>query len=75
MNKTTILIFGILTFSLNVTAQFSSDHLVEIDSLFHQWDSENSPGVAIGVVQNGRLIFTKGYGMADLEHDIPITSS
>lgn len=44
-----------------------------IDSLFASWDSISTPGAALGIVQDGRLVYSKGYGSADLEHDIPIT--
>ena len=59
--------------SLNVNAQIGAGELANIDSLFLQWDNENSPGAAIGIVQDGKLIYTKGYGMANLEYKIPIT--
>ncbi len=45
----------------------------KIDSLFKQWDNNTSPGYAIGVVRNDSLIYAKGYGMANLEYNIPIT--
>ncbi len=47
----------------------------QIDAIFTEWDSETSPGCALGVVKDGELIYAKGYGMADLEHDIPISPS
>jgi len=31
-----------------------------------------SPGCAVGVRQNGSLVLAKGYGTADLEHDVRI---
>src|SRR3954470_11396380 len=31
------------------------------------------PGVSIAVVRGGRVIKTQGYGMADLEQQIPVT--
>lgn len=70
-----ILIYGNLIFVLNVTAQINSADQVRIDSLFEQWNNKDSPGAAIGIIENGKLIYTRGYGMADLEHDIPITAS
>ena len=33
------------------------------------------PGLAIGVMKHGEPILAKGYGMADLEHDIPVTEN
>lgn len=44
-----------------------------IDSLFLDWNKSDSPGCAIGIIDNGKLIYSKGYGIADLEHDIDIT--
>ena len=41
-----------------------------IDSLFK--DRSNKPGCAVGVIKDGLYIHKKGYGMANLEHNIPI---
>lgn len=46
----------------------------KVDALFAQYDRPNSPGCALGVIRDGRLIYARGYGLANLEHDIPITS-
>ncbi|HUG93992.1 MAG TPA: serine hydrolase domain-containing protein, partial [Planctomycetaceae bacterium] len=43
------------------------------DRVFAPWSVKDSPGCAVGVFQQGRIVFEKGYGMADLEHDVPIT--
>ena len=44
-----------------------------IDSIFAPYASRQSPGCAVGVTRAGSLVFARGYGMADLEHDTPIT--
>lgn len=46
---------------------------VRIDSLFRFWDKPNSPGAAVAVLRDGKITFSKGYGMANLEYNIPIT--
>jgi len=46
-----------------------------IDSLFAQLSSGLNPGVAVAVVRNGAIVFSKGYGHADLEHRVPITGT
>jgi CubicO group peptidase (beta-lactamase class C family) len=30
------------------------------------------PGVAIGIVKNGKVVLAKGYGFANLEHQVPV---
>jgi CubicO group peptidase (beta-lactamase class C family) len=44
-----------------------------VDELFAPWNKPDSPGCALGIVRDGRIIYSRGYGMADLEHDVPIT--
>ena len=46
-----------------------------VDSIFAAFDKHDSPGCAVSVVDSGRTVFAKGYGMASLEHDVPITPS
>jgi CubicO group peptidase (beta-lactamase class C family) len=47
----------------------------KIDSLFQRWDNDSSPGAAVSILKDGEIIFKKGYGMANLEYDIPIRPS
>ena len=46
-----------------------------IDSLFAEWNTTQSPGCALGIMRNGQLIYSKGYGMANLEYTIPNSDS
>ena len=41
-----------------------------VDALFSRWTT-STPGCAIGVSENGRIVLEKAYGMADLEHEVP----
>src|SRR5688572_11751075 len=45
----------------------------EIDTLFAQWDRKDSPGAAVAVVHKGKPIVRRGYGMASLEHGVPLS--
>ena len=45
----------------------------KVDQLFAEWDKPNSPGAALAVTRDGKIIYTQGYGTANLEYDIPIT--
>ena len=44
-----------------------------VDRLFAEWDRPDSPGCALGVIQDGKLVHTRGFGQASLEHSVPIT--
>jgi CubicO group peptidase (beta-lactamase class C family) len=46
---------------------------VQVDEIFAQWDYSDSPGCAIAVIKGGGIIYKRGYGTADLDHNIPIT--
>ncbi len=73
MIKYKIVIVSILLFFFNFG--FTQSGLTpeqRIDSIFSMYTLE-TPGVAISVVKNGKIIFKKGYGLANLEYDIPIT--
>ena len=45
-----------------------------IDALFAEWNKTTSPGCSLGVYQNGHIAYARGYGMADLERDVTLTS-
>jgi CubicO group peptidase (beta-lactamase class C family) len=46
----------------------------QIDQLFTAFNNPQTPGAAVAVAKDGKIIFKKGYGSADLEYNIPITS-
>ncbi len=47
----------------------------KVDELFAKWDKPGSPGCALGIIKDGQLVYKRGYGMANLEHNIPISST
>jgi CubicO group peptidase (beta-lactamase class C family) len=47
----------------------------KVDKLFTEWNKPDSPGCAIAVIQDGQVIYSRGYGMANLKHDIPISTT
>lgn len=70
MKKTLTILF--LSFSICSFGQLKKE---EIDNLFVKWNTPNTPGGAIGIIKNGKLIYSKGYGLSDLEHNVKITPS
>ncbi|MDY8135955.1 serine hydrolase domain-containing protein [Aquimarina sp. 2201CG5-10] len=50
------------------------DKKKKVDRLFERWNKSNSPGMAIGIISKGKMIYAKGYGLASLEHSITNSS-
>lgn len=75
MTKTSaLLFFASFLFVLTSFAQPTAGALNQkADSLFAAYNSQNTPGCAVAVVREGKVLFEKCYGMANLEHDISIT--
>jgi CubicO group peptidase (beta-lactamase class C family) len=45
-----------------------------IDSLFRQWDRDRSPGAVLSVSYRGEIVHQRGYGVANVEDDVPFTA-
>ena len=46
----------------------------KVDRLFADYDKPVPRGAAVAVVRDGRVLYRKEFGCADLDHNIPITS-
>jgi CubicO group peptidase (beta-lactamase class C family) len=44
-----------------------------VDMVFRAFDRVDSPGCAVGVYRDGRVLYARGYGMANLELGVPNT--
>ena len=44
-----------------------------IDSVFCRWDHPDTPGGQVLVKHHGKVIYDRCFGLANLEHHIPIT--
>lgn len=70
------IIFNFLTFfSCQQKDKTNEDLASKIDLICQHWNHNQTPGMAIAIVQDGDIIFKKGYGMANLEYNIPIQPS
>jgi CubicO group peptidase (beta-lactamase class C family) len=43
----------------------------KVDGIFKQWDRPDSPGMALAVSRGDEIVYMRGYGAADLDHNIP----
>src|SRR3954471_21915863 len=46
---------------------------IRADSVFARFDRTDSPGCALGVYQDGKVLYARGYGMASLEHGVALS--
>lgn len=46
----------------------------EVDALFAEWNRSDEPGCAVGIIQDGELIYSRGFGAANLEFETPNTA-
>ncbi len=44
-----------------------------VDELFAEWSVPGSPGGAVVLIDGGQTILKRAYGLADIEHGVPIT--
>ena len=69
-----IFLFSLTLFTIPVFAQYKMDSLdSKMDAIFKKYNIRNGPGCAVAVIKDGSVIFKKGYGIGNLEYDIPIT--
>lgn len=46
----------------------------QVDQIFSDWDRLDSPGYHVSVIQDGAFVHQRGYGMANLEHAVPLNA-
>jgi CubicO group peptidase (beta-lactamase class C family) len=42
-----------------------------VDRLFAKWDTPKTPGAVVAILKDGNIIYSRGYGMANLEESVP----
>ena len=72
----TVRLIGILmAMTISAKAASSADTVARIDALFASFDHPNAPGATVMVVRDGKPIFAKGYGLANLDTKSPCTTN
>ncbi len=56
------------------TPAYGQDKTGEIDKIF-SWATPNAPGCAVAVSRHGKMVVNRAYGLADLERDVPLSTS
>ena len=56
----TLLLFAIMT-SFSQEAEKRQITPAQIDAIFSQWDTPDRAGIAVGVLNDGEIVYTKNY--------------
>ena len=68
-----LLLLQVFAYAKNIDTTKTVEN--KIDQLVEKYNSTSSPGFSLGVVKNGKVLYSKGFGLANLEHAIPNTST
>ncbi|MEO1384076.1 MAG: serine hydrolase, partial [Bacteroidota bacterium] len=53
--------------------QYTRSKEDQVTQLLKAYNYDTVPGLALGIIKHGELIFAKGYGSANLDYEIPNT--
>jgi CubicO group peptidase (beta-lactamase class C family) len=67
-------VFVVAVLALPATALADAELSRSIDALFSGIDTASEPGCVAGVIHKGEYLHKKGYGLANLEYGIPLSS-
>ena len=73
--------FGVFNISGQLNSKVSTasaeggPFATKADEYLAQWDKGDMPGCSVGVVKDGQLVYKRGLGLANLDHDVPNTTT
>jgi CubicO group peptidase (beta-lactamase class C family) len=56
------------------TSWLNAEQQVKIDAVFAAYASKDTPGYALGIIRDGEFVYARGYGQANLDDGVPITT-
>lgn len=56
-------------------AQLADSLMKKVDAVFAEYDKTNSPGCALAILKDGKIIYVRGFGISNMEYNIAITPS
>ena len=69
-----IMLISSLATTIGCTAKAPIPEMDSLSSMLHESvDNKKTPGVYLGLVHNGEIVFEEAYGMADIETQTPFT--
>lgn len=66
---------NVITINAQVKTTSKSKTADKVDKLLAKYDFKNGPGLSLAVIKDGVVVYKKGFGIANLEYGVPITTS
>ena len=73
--RCTLFLFFTISFQTGFAQINQKDLIRRADSLIKTYDQNNAPGMAFAVIKDGKVIYKKTMGLANLENRTPVTDS
>lgn len=81
MRRFTVVLVTTLLAALGAATPASAQQIIgardaralRVDSVFQSFDHTDSPGCAVGVYQDGQILYSRGYGMASIELGVALS--
>jgi len=67
LQRACLLLGLVLSFAYGASASETTDR---VDKLFETWDKPASPGATLAVMKDGQIVYSRGYGLANLEYGV-----
>jgi CubicO group peptidase (beta-lactamase class C family) len=63
----------LMTLSAHAVLKGTDALMPKLDGLFREFNQPDAPGASVMIIQNGKVAFAKGYGLACVEGKVPCT--
>ena len=73
--KLTLVFFYTLNSMICSGQNEKKNQIQKADSIINNYIQTDAPGMAIGIIRDGKIIYKKTYGLANLEDKTPVTDS
>ncbi len=67
------LVFLLVCLLACVAPGLADERSDKVDKLFAEWDKPDSPGFGLALIQDGKVLYARGYGSANLELGVPLS--
>lgn len=62
-----------MTLSAQANSPLPAAQAAQVDAIFADFNQPDAPGASVAIIRDGAMVFSKGYGLTDLETKTPIT--